>query len=1196
MGVQQNRRQIVLAILLAAAGLDARAEVFSYHGEVQVSAMSGVNCPASHSLTLPVTLSVRDDVQPERYEGYLVSANGVSRIAGSRLDDLVGTTPDKDPTLETRARVSLGGLGPDAVAGEARAESVPEKTPGCYLDKAAIKLVRVADPHSAESFKLARDQFGVYSLFAQWQALSATKDNVHALAVAREALKLAQQSYGPAEPAVRTALAIEIKTLFALGQAADTEPLLRRMIAMDEQAHQSKGPELADSLASLGVVLRMKRQYDEAQKLLRRAFELEGQTPDHRADIVSQLWQVKNANAVDRYRDMEVVLRDEVASSATDPAKLSLALFALGELLQKTGRYPEAEPVLRRSLAIGENQLGPDDPKLGPVLGELGSMLTETGRYAEAQILLRRAVLLAEKSKHDEELAIYLLDLSDSVQAVGRYAESEALARRALDVNEHLSPANQRNVAKAKVRLAEVLQSTDRYSEAEPYRRQVLEAYEKLVGPDDPDFAVVLSGLAATLVAEQKFQEAEPILRRSLAISTTVLGPESSRLVQPSTELAAVLRATGRYAEAQTTLERAYQLASTSEAAWAWRPASRLMNLYRDPHVAQPAIAVYYGKRAVNKLQGLRGNLGGSDSEQSFVEKVAPIYRALAALLIQQGRLSEAQQVLAMLKEQELYNFTARGATADTRKTSVDLNEAEQKLAAQDDELVSLEKEALPLRLKLRADRQLSAADKTSLDGIEAKLQVDQKIFQTEVKVVENSSDRQLDDLAGQYVALGKEYGALQDKFKKAGSLEPVDRARLQELRAAMDTAQATFDARASAVAKSSSDPEAQKRRKQEINDFSRAFEGTLKDMGHDAVLAQYFILDDRVSILVTTPNAVVAREAMIQRAQLNELILSFRKTLSNPNLDPEIQAEVLYRLLIAPIAADLRQAGAKTLMLDLDDTLRYLPFAALNDGKHYLIEDMALVMVTEAVRDKLAKQPGETPWTVWGLGLTKAGPGYDALPYAGVELNGIAGQQGVLTGKVMLDKAFTEVALRDGLDQSYPIVHIASHFQFTPGSMDDSFLLLGDGSHMTLAQIRNKLNFNSVELLTLSACETALGDDSVAHHGVEVEGLGALAQQAGAKAVLATLWPVADESTAALMRALYEAHKVDHLDKAEALRHAQLALLRGTVKADAGAAQRRGLTRKDQSAATADFKTDANAPFAHPFYWAPFILMGNWL
>jgi CHAT domain-containing protein len=95
---------------------------------------------------------------------------------------------------------------------------------------------------------------------------------------------------------------------------------------------------------------------------------------------------------------------------------------------------------------------------------------------------------------------------------------------------------------------------------------------------------------------------------------------------------------------------------------------------------------------------------------------------------------------------------------------------------------------------------------------------------------------------------------------------------------------------------------------------------------------------------------------------------------------------------------------------------------------------------------------------------------------------------------------------------------------------------------------------------------------------------------------VLATLWPVADASTAALMRTLYQAHKVDHLDKADALRQAQLALLHGTVAvADAGNAAR-GLARAATGRASGNFTVNPSAPFAHPFFWAPFILMGNWL
>jgi CHAT domain-containing protein len=266
-----------------------------------------------------------------------------------------------------------------------------------------------------------------------------------------------------------------------------------------------------------------------------------------------------------------------------------------------------------------------------------------------------------------------------------------------------------------------------------------------------------------------------------------------------------------------------------------------------------------------------------------------------------------------------------------------------------------------------------------------------------------------------------------------------------------------------------------------------------------------------------------------------------------------------------------------------------------LHDGKNYLVENYSVVMMTEAVRDKIADTP-VAKWTVWGLGVTKGGDGYDELPNVGIELNSITGQRGILGGQVMLDNSFTESALRAGIAQAYPIIHIASHFQFTPGSMEDSFLLLGDGSHMTLADIKTKLNFNGVEMLTLSACQTAVGDDSASHHGVEVEGLGAIAQQSGAKSVLATLWPVADGSTALLMSTLYKEHKEERLDKADSLRQAQLVLLKGSAKADPNAKTVRGLSRMNVAQGAATFTADPARPYAHPFYWAPFILMGNWL
>lgn len=158
--------------------------------------------------------------------------------------------------------------------------------------------------------------------------------------------------------------------------------------------------------------------------------------------------------------------------------------------------------------------------------------------------------------------------------------------------------------------------------------------------------------------------------------------------------------------------------------------------------------------------------------------------------------------------------------------------------------------------------------------------------------------------------------------------------------------------------------------------------------------------------------------------------------------------------------------------------------------------------------------------------------------------------EDGVLPGMVGLDETFDDNALVDALRLRYPVVHIASHFRFVPGNERDSFLLLGTGEHLTLEQVNvEAYNFGAVDLLTLSACDTAMGGMGGAD-GKEVEGFGALAQKRGAKGVLATLWSVADESTGAFMRQMYRFRAEDRLSKAEAIRRTQLAFIRG----DAGA------------------------------------------
>lgn len=1061
-----------------------------------------------------------------------------------------------------------------------------------HFNRCALTLFLI----TGSSVPAANDQLA--GLDAQVRALTAQEQYVTAIPLARTALGLAEQKSGQNDADIEHWLTVLADLNKRVGNITAAEPYLRRIVAIEDRTHGENPVAAAESFANLASVLFQLNQPTEAGDLRGRALSvyerLTGPADSRRARLAERLAQMEMSAR--HLPQAESLFRRAADIEEHNPPSPHLALYLaeLGDVLTlEMERYDEALGLLRRALALNGQAPDADNPQL-PVLTltSLGDALTNTGDYAAAEQTLRRALALVERGQSRHAREGVLLGLAWLLNEVGRCRESDSTARQALALEDEAGQFRRPfNVFVAQVALVDALRCQNRISDAIIVARQALATVGQVYHPE-VGVAQALGTLAALLYLDGKDAEAEQDERREIELFQAELGPEHLDLVLPLMDLGRHLLAAGRPTEAAPMLERAYRIATVAGAVpETWVAPNALMDLYGDPRVGHPALAIYFGKRAVNTLQTLRANLGASEAaaQAAYLQGVAPVYRRLAQLLIQQGRLGEAQQVLAMLKEQEFFTFTERGASSDPRRTSAELNDTEKGLAVADDELVRLKQRANDLQVKVTLGGQLTPAERAQLDQLNGQVQAAQGRFQGQADQVAGIAKR-VEFLPSQdtdnIVTLSKEYGALCALFKKEGDhFSAANHARLDALRQQMDEATTAFEARAVAVANSSTDAEAQKLRKQEINDFSRAIQNTLRHMGHGAVVAQYVVNDDDVAILLTTPDVVLARETKIKRQDLTELITVFRKNyLQDPDQDPRTQAAVLYQLLLQPIAEDLRQAGAKTLMLDLHDILRYLPFATLYDGKHYLVEKMSIVMVTEAVRDKLGKSPNPN-WSIWGLGITKGGRekqgglDYDPLPYAGVELNAIAGPKGVLPGSVRLNADFNLSSLRDGLERSFPVIHIASHFQFTPGSMDNSFLLLGDGNRLTLSQIRDKLNFNGVELLTLSACETALGSEADPGHGVEVEGLGAIAQQAGASAVLATLWPVADESTAELMRALYQAHKDDHLDKADALRKAQLALLQGGVSADVGGHSKAGA-----------------APFSHPFFWAPFILVGNWL
>ncbi len=337
-------------------------------------------------------------------------------------------------------------------------------------------------------------------------------------------------------------------------------------------------------------------------------------------------------------------------------------------------------------------------------------------------------------------------------------------------------------------------------------------------------------------------------------------------------------------------------------------------------------------------------------------------------------------------------------------------------------------------------------------------------------------------------------------------------------------------------------------------------------DARSDTAAIEAIILPDRVATLIKLPGQPLRYAAApVPKATVLDTLQQVQQAVQNPSIPARERLQLsqqIYRWLVAPVAADLEQSGVKTLVFVLDGPLANIPIAALHDGDRYLLERYN---TTRALGLQLFAPKTLDPRSlaVLAAGVSESAPSFEAenlgpLPFVADELEILA--QEVPTS-VLRDRALTETAFRTALqDTDAPIVHIATHAQFSSRA-DRTFLLAWD-QRIALADfdrlLRRPASRPPIELLVLSACETARGDDRA------TLGLTGIAIQAGTRSVLGTLWQVSDESTALLMGDFYN-HLRAGATKAEALRRAQLALL-------------------------------ADPNFRHPFYWAPYILVGNWL
>jgi CHAT domain-containing protein len=325
-------------------------------------------------------------------------------------------------------------------------------------------------------------------------------------------------------------------------------------------------------------------------------------------------------------------------------------------------------------------------------------------------------------------------------------------------------------------------------------------------------------------------------------------------------------------------------------------------------------------------------------------------------------------------------------------------------------------------------------------------------------------------------------------------------------------------------------------------------------------VIVYPIILSDRTELLVSLPTGLKRLTVSVGSNVLTQEIRQFRRRLEKRTTREYLpHAQRLYDWLIRPIDADLTSFQIDTLVFVPDGALRTIPMGALHDGKQFLVSKYALG-ITPGLNLTDPRPIKREGMKMLAVGVTEAVQGFPALPNVSAELEAL---RTLFDSTTLVDKAFLVANLEKTLkDESFTIVHVASHGEF--GSDSEKTFLLAFDAKVTLDRLDQmvgvfKFRDDPLELLTLSACDTAAGDDRAAL------GLAGMAIKAGARSALATLWNINDEASADLVIDFYRELKDTSVSRAVALQRAQLKAL-------------------------------ANPRYEHPGFWSPFLLINNWL
>ncbi|MEM8806619.1 MAG: CHAT domain-containing protein [Cyanobacteria bacterium P01_G01_bin.38] len=760
----------------------------------------------------------------------------------------------------------------------------------------------------------------------------------------------------------------------------------------------------------------------------------------------------------------------------------------------------------------------------------------ELGNWESAKRAVQQSLRLLQNrhdlDEHGQQVLAQVLNTYGGLQlAMGQAEEALATWQKAAQYYGHLGDTL--GQLGSQINQAQAMQTLGFYGQAKTRLVTVQETIQNQ--PDTLFKATVLRSLGSVLQITGNLNVAQTLLEESLAITEKLDQPLESSKTQ--LVLANTLRAIDQPDAAIQAYESAITLSGNPRSRIG--PQLNLLSLLVETQRWTAAETLTEALRS--PIQSLQASRSGVYSRVNFVETV--------------WRLQQRHPSTQLFSLEDLATLLATGgkhaqALQDERAEAFALGQLGQlyQQTQQWQSAKSLTQEALRLAQKSNA-KDITYRWQWQLGQILKAQAQPQAAIEAYTQAVTSLKSVRKDLLAT--------HSELQFDFRE--KVEPLYRELVSMLLASEDTSQTDLKQARSLM---------EDLQLSELENYFRsacidAQSTQIDQIDDEAAVIYPIILTDRLEVVLSLPDEPLRHyRSAIAQSEVEKTVDQFF-VFFNPALSDQQRLQFskdIYDWLIRPAEASLREHQIKTLVFVLDGVLRNIPMAALHDGQHYLLENYAIAL-TPGLQLLGPHFSDPKPLQALMLGISEARQGFSALPGVKTEVQEIA--ENIQKSQIYLDKEFTKTTLQSQVeDTPFPILHLATHGQFS-SALDNTFILAWDeritlGELDTLLKNRRIRSAHPIELMVLSACQTAEGDDRA------TLGLAGMAIKSGARSTLATLWSVNDESTVKVMRKFYELSG-QSVPKAEALRQAQLSLLQDNR-------------------------------YEHPFFWAPFVLIGNWL